>query len=180
MAGRFRRARGLIEARFEPSESALLAELFTSLEKLLRSAGEPGAQSDDPLERLFGSPAQVETEHDPVLTRLFPDAYADPDASAEFRRLTGSQLQAEKLAHVETVLEQLHRGGRVSLQPEQAQAWLAAWNDLRLALGTRLGVTEESPEELDRRALADPAASALRVYEWLGYLQETLVRCLDR
>ena len=56
-----------------------------------------------------------------------------------------------------------------------AEAWMRSFTDLRLALATRLGV-EEGDEEL-WHALPDddPRAQAHDIYEWVGYLQESLV-----
>jgi hypothetical protein len=113
---------------------------------------------------------------DPVLARLFPDAYReDGEASAEFRRYTEAGLRAGKRANAEVVLRTLGEGGEIVLDAEQAQAWLRALNDLRLALGTRLGVTEESPRQLDPD---DPRSAPFAAYDWLTYLQESLVRAL--
>ncbi len=57
-------------------------------------------------------------------------------------------------------------------------AWLGALNDLRLALGTRLGVEEDWAEQLAALDDGDPRALLLAVYDWLSWLQETLVRSL--
>ncbi|MHB2024385.1 MAG: DUF2017 domain-containing protein [Mycobacteriales bacterium] len=176
----FRRVRGRIEGRFEPRQVSLLVDLFGSLHRVLDKAGASERQSEDPLERLFAEPAELSTAHDPVLARLFPDAYADPEASAEFRRLTAAELHAGKLAHLDTVLDQLKAGGRLTLTQPEAEGWLAALNDLRLTLGTRLGVNEDPIEEQMRRAGSEGELLTLQVYEWLGYLQECLVWCLDR
>ena len=48
-------------------------------------------------------------------------------------------------------------GGKIELTPEQADAWLAALNDVRLALGTALDVSEDMPDELPPD---DPRAAA--------------------
>ncbi|MGH3919863.1 MAG: DUF2017 family protein, partial [Pseudonocardiaceae bacterium] len=68
------------------------------------------------------------------------------------------------------------RGGRVRLSDEQAQAWLAALNDVRLALGTVLDVTEDMPDEL---APDDPRAPHLGVYHWLTWVQESLIQAVS-
>ena len=53
------------------------------------------------------------------------------------------------MAAAKTVLDTLpERGGRISLSEPQAQVWLRALNDIRLALGVRLGVTEDVYEEM--------------------------------
>ena len=52
-------------------------------------------------------------------------------------------------------------------------AWLGALESLRLALGTRLDVTEETYAALDPD---DPQAPELAVYGWLSWLQEEASR----
>ena len=64
-------------------------------------------------------------------------------------------------------------GGDVKLTLEQADAWLSALNDVRLALGTALDVSEDMPDEL---APDDPRAGHLGVYHWLTYVQDGLVQ----
>ncbi|MDN3351706.1 DUF2017 domain-containing protein [Actinomadura sp. DC4] len=116
---------------------------------------------------------------DPVLARLFPDAYReDQGASAEFRRYTEGSLREGKRAAAQTVLRTLGEGGTVYLDPEQAQAWLRALNDLRLALGTRLDITEETLEQMRTFDWDDPRNAGYAAYDWLTYLQESLVRAL--
>ena len=66
-------------------------------------------------------------------------------------------------------------GGDVRLDPDQAAAWLRSTNDLRLALGTRLEITEdtEPPEDL-----TGDEGQQLAVYYWLTALQGSLVDAL--
>jgi hypothetical protein len=64
-----------------------------------------------------------------------------------------------------TLAPLLGRGGRLALDRDQVDAWLGTLNDLRLVLGTRLEVTEDT--ELDVPD-DDPHAQALLVYGWLG------------
>lgn len=109
----------------------------------------------------------------PVLARLLPDGYRDdPAAAAELREMTEPDLRAGKRAAARTLLETARDGGPLLLDEEAAEQWLAAVNDLRLALGTSLAVTEDDdtpdPDEEPERAL----------YLALGYLQELLVDAL--
>jgi hypothetical protein len=115
-----------------------------------------------------------------VLARLLPDAYRDdPEAAGEFRRYTEQGLRSGKVAAAQTVLDTLPAGGgRVRLGPEDAQAWLRALNDVRLAIGTVLGITEDYEDEMEAASWADPRSAYLEVYHWLGYLQDSLVRAL--
>jgi len=58
------------------------------------------------------------------------------------------------------------------LDRDEADGWLGWLNDIRLVLGTRLDVTEDSHED-------DPQDQLTAVYSWLGWLQESLLSCLD-
>jgi hypothetical protein len=116
-----------------------------------------------------------------VLARLLPDAYRDdPEAAGEFRRYTELSLRDGKVAAARTVLGTLPaRGGRIRLSPPDAEAWLRALNDVRLALGVRLGVTDDFEEVGNGINPADPRAAYVWVYHWLAYLQESLVEALS-
>jgi len=142
--------------------------------------GGPQAGTDDPLAGMGtepGSPA------DPALARLLPDGYRDdPAAAGELRRLTESSLRAEKVRNAQAVLDALPAGGGnvVLAGPDAADVWLRALNDVRLALGTRLQVTEELDLAAEIEADPDsPRSYALAVYDWLGWLQETLIQAVS-
>jgi hypothetical protein len=164
---------GVVVAEFEPAEVAILRSLVEQVLGLV----EPGETGDDPLERALGIGGSAEVPSDPVLARLFPSAYQDDEEAAEFRRLTEATLRDAKRADAQTMLDTAEPG-YVELTTEQAQAWLRALNDVRLALGTRLEVTEEVHEEIAAMADDDPRYPAFVTYDWLTYLQDTLVRTL--
>jgi hypothetical protein len=63
-------------------------------------------------------------------------------------------------------------GGKFELSENDAHAWAAAVNDMRLALGTMLGIAQDGPQELPSE---HPMAGHLDVYQWLTVLQEYLV-----
>jgi hypothetical protein len=138
--------------------------------------------SADDLAAMIGLTENPELPSDPALARLLPDAYQDdPEASGEFRRYTEQGLRSGKVAAARTVLATLPpKGGRVRLSGPEAQAWLRALNDVRLALGVRLEVTEDFDEQVARMSPDDPRLAYAGVYQWLGYLQETLVEALSR
>ncbi|MCS0602489.1 DUF2017 domain-containing protein [Streptomyces sp. LP11] len=160
----------------------------------------PGADTPaDPLAELFAE-GPSEPPADPVLRRLFPDAYSDPEQtpgspaeaaerqahSAEFRRYTENDLRAGKrenaLAVVRTLdaLAPVDAGGAVlKLTPEESRQWLGSLNDLRLAIGARLEIGDEDDTELLYRLPDDdPRKPMVMAYLWLGGLQETLVTTL--
>jgi hypothetical protein len=68
--------------------------------------------------------------------------------------------------------------GVVDLGHDDANAWLGAINDIRLALGVRLKVENGSQEHLEILAPDDPLRGVYSVYTWLGWLQESLLSAL--
>ena len=140
-----------------------------------------GPINADDLAAMIGFSDNTELPDDPVLARLLPDAYSDdPDASGEFRRYTESGLRSGKAAAARTVLATLPpAGGRIRLSEPEAQAWLRALNDVRLALGVRLEVTDDFDDQVANMEADDPRAAYIGVYQWLAFLQETLVRALS-
>ena len=82
---------------------------------------------------------------DPGLRRLFPPAYEhDEESEDEFRRLIHEELLAGRREALQVLAE---TAGSERLSAEQLDAWLRALTDLRLALGTRLDVSEETYDQ---------------------------------
>lgn len=177
---RFSRARkGAVTVRLEPGEARLLTRCALDLLELL--GPEPLAEQDlFAAIGLSGDP--VERPSDPAVLRLFPDAYATADeagreATADFRRFTERDLRVGKRRDARTLVETLEdAGGAVQLDERQTAAWLGCLNDLRLVLGARLEVTEET--DLDELSEDAPEYHALMVYTWLGGVQELLLQRL--
>jgi hypothetical protein len=140
-----------------------------------------GSVDADDLAAMVELTENAELPEDPVLARLLPDAYRDdPEAAGEFRRYTEQGLRSGKAAAARTVLATLPAdGGRVRLSEPEAQAWLRALNDVRLALGVRLEVTDDFDDAVSVMSLDDPRAPYVEVYQWLAYLQDTLIRALS-
>jgi hypothetical protein len=140
----------------------------------------PGDPSMDDLARLLGQTGPATPPDDPVLARLLPDAYADDaEAAGDFRRFTEQELRDGKAAAARTVLATLpEEGGRIRLSDEEGQVWLRALNDVRLALGVRLSITEDFDARAADLDPADPRSAYMWIYDWLTFLQETLVRAL--
>lgn len=177
MYGFRRTATGRLVLTLDDVEKGLLVSLLEQVRDFV--APEDSAE-DDPLARMVGIGTATEIPADPALARLFPDAYPeDPGASADFRRFTERSLRETKMAHATAALETLRRsGGKVTLSAGEPEAWLGALTDIRLALGARLGITEESLEELAALDDDDPRAATYHVYDWLTFLQESLVQAL--
>ncbi|MFC8344392.1 DUF2017 domain-containing protein [Streptomyces sp. NPDC057280] len=178
-------------------EISIIRSLAVQLLELIGPG--PGEDApDDPLAELFAE-GPSEPPSDPVLKRLFPDAYSDPEGtpeakeaeeqraySSEFRRYTENDLRAGKrdnaLAVIRTLdaLRPVDDGGAVlKLSVEESRQWLSSLNDLRLAIGSRLEITdEEDTDLLYRLPDEDPRKPMVMAYLWLGGLQETLVSTL--
>jgi Domain of unknown function (DUF2017) len=171
-AGRGGRAR--LVATLDRQEAAVLRGLVEEVQRMLdaRTAAHPR----DELAELTGlAPGPSTRPDDPVLARLLPDFSTD-DArlSGALRELHEPELIAAKNDAAAVVLETLPpAGGRVELTAPQADAWLSALNDVRLALGTALDVSEDMPDELPPD---DPRAGHLGVYHWLTFVQDRLVQ----
>jgi Domain of unknown function (DUF2017) len=206
MAG-FRGTSSGATARFAAAQAAIIRDLMGQVIELIGadadddegpegsgagagegSPGEParglpteGPVGADELAAMVGLTDNTEVPDDPVLARLLPDAYRDdPEASGEFRRYTEQGLRSGKIAAARTVLATLPQGGgRIRLSEPEAQAWLRALNDVRLALGVRLDVTDDFDEQVADMEPDDPRSAYIGVYQWLAYLQETLVHALS-
>ena len=180
---RWKRVDGAGGPRFvsalEKHEVALLRNMATSMQDMLddRQAGAPG----DPLEQITGiRTGNSAPPEDATLSRLLPDFVADqpgrpadPGANGLLRSLHEPEIIDAKIAAAQHLLDTLpDGGGRVELTEADANAWIAAVNDLRLALGTMIGVGPDLP---DRLPPGHPMAAHLDVYQWLTVLQEYLV-----
>jgi Domain of unknown function (DUF2017) len=172
----WRRRGGLVVTNLSEREAGLLRGLVGQVREML--AVRVAATPRDELAELTGITAGPTTAPDDrVLARLLPDFHReDTTLSGGLRALHEPQLVAAKDGAAGVVLDTCPaRGGRVRLSDEQAKAWLSALNDVRLALGTVLEVTEDMPDEL---ASDDPRAPHLVVYHWLTWVQDSLIHAL--
>ena len=85
--------------------------LINLVEQLLELLGEGDFfhhyDSSDPLAQLLAMPQEIEAPEDPVLLRLLPNAYSDPEAALDFRRFTEPQLRGSKQRNLRLMREQL-------------------------------------------------------------------------
>ena len=179
LVAEFRATSGGVTARFAAPQARIVRDLVGQIAVLVGDDS-PGGEQDELAVELRLSDS-TELPDDPVLARLLPDGYTeDPEAAVEFRRYTEQGLRDGKVAAARTVLETLpDRGGRIRLTEADARAWLRALNDVRLALGVRLGVTDDFDEQSSEINSADPRSAYVWVYHWLAYLQESLVDALS-
>jgi hypothetical protein len=153
------RRHGRLRLRLEPVEVDLLDSLFDQLEAVLDGGPDDGL--------------------DEIRLRLSPSAYRDdPDAAAEFRTLTETALRGDRDERIAACRAELAQGGDIDLGgPDTARRWIQVLNDLRLALGTGLGVSEDDDGTLEAD---DPQADVRAVYYWLTAVQDSLVGHLMR
>jgi len=182
---------GLVIANFTGFEADLLRSLASQIVELLRNERAVPHDGADPFEAMMDFSGPTSEPEDPVLARLFPTAYTDDDeAAAEFRRFTEGTLRDGKAAAAGTIIDALEDAGLppelsedglhidVELTPDDAEIWMRSFTDIRLALATRLGVEEGDEAYWYALEDDDPRAQAHDIYEWVGYLQETLVAAL--
>jgi hypothetical protein len=189
---RHRRSK-LIIANFSGFEADLLRSLAGQLVELLRNEAAVPRDDVDPFEALMDFSGPTQEPEDPVLARLFPTAYPDDEeAASEFRRFTEGGLRDGKAAAAIAIIDGLEEAGLpqeltedglmidVELDEPTAESWMRSFTDLRLALATRLGVEEGDEAYWHSLPDDDPRAQAHDIYEWVGYLQETLVGALSQ
>lgn len=141
---------GAYTVRLDDDERRLLGSLPTQLAKVVES--EPG---------------------DPWLQRLFPTAYPkDPEREEEWRLLMSVDLHDKRQEQLRTLAT---TAGATTLTEEELLGWTQALNDLRLYLGTRLELSEETDLE-DFESEDDQQLFIL--YTWLGMMQEETVQAL--
>lgn len=186
MSSGFRRRGQTVEVTLRGEEASVLRGLVREIVELVRhDLPAREAEPDDPVAALIGDyGGPTEPPDDAVLQRLFPSAYGDDEeAASEFRRYTERGLRDQKVANAEVVLESLGDPDfsdkvEVTVDAEQAQSWLRTLTDVRLAIGTRLGVEENDEEHWNSLPEEDPRRHVHHLYLWLGWLQETLIEAL--
>jgi len=170
----------------ERHEVELLRNMATSVQQMLdeRQSSAPS----DPLEQITGiRTGNSAPPENATMRRLLPDFVKDGAESpsdtattdngaldnSALRSLHEPQIIDGKIAAAQRLLDTLpDGGGRLELTEEEAEAWTAAVNDIRLTLGTLLGIGPDGP---DRLSAGHPMAAHLEVYQWLTVLQEYLV-----
>lgn len=179
-----------VTTKLDRREATVLRGLITQIDGMLRARSD--AAPKDELAELTGIRVGLTSPpDDPILARLLPDfhrmdhadtADTEPskderDSAAALRSLHEPELLDLKTGVAAVVLDTCPPdGGTVKLSLEQADAWLSAVNDVRLALGTTLDVSDDMPDELPED---DPRGPHLGVYQWLTWMQEHLVLALS-
>lgn len=151
---------GGVRVTFAPEEVEVLRSLARSLTEVL-GGGVPDHGGDA------------------VRDRLFPRAYVDPTedrAERDFQSVVHEDLVRAKSDAAQTLIDGLDNGRarrsgtEVVLAGVELEQWTGALNDMRLALGVAIGVTEDMDEPSD-----DASSAGFELYDWLTYLQGALV-----
>lgn len=185
-----KRRRGGFVAEFDANEAELLTNLVGQVLALLQDRNGDAESAADPLARMVGMDGPMHAPDDPVLARLLPDAYRDsPEDATEFRRFTERSLSDAKVDHGNTVLTSLLDAGfepggdravEIELDMDGAWSWLKSLTDVRLAMAARIGIDDESDLALLHEATEESLRAMADIYEWLGYVQESLVHAMSQ
>jgi len=195
-----------VEARMLASLAAQVVELVRDGAAQPGVVGaDPDA--GDPLAALvgMGADAPLARPDDPALARLLPDGYGGDESeatdAADFRRYTEPGLRELKATNAANLITSLLEAGAdlsglggdqtdapgtdaepagvdVELDADAVDGWLRCLTDIRLALGTRLGVEQDDDERWEQLPDDDPDKAMHDVYDWLAFVQETLLRTL--
>jgi len=112
---------------------------------------------------------------DPAVARLFPPAQPDDVlGNLEYEQHHGNELLLAKLEALDTVERTLERE---ELNGDDMLAWLGSLNSIRLVVGTRLGVTEESTEA--DFAGDEQSSEMFSLYGYLTWLEGWIIEALD-
>ena len=179
----FSRSAGSYSLTLSNDEAHVLINL---VEQLLELLGEGDFahhyDNNDPFAQLMAMQQEIAAPEDPVLKRLLPNAYADPEAADDFRRYTEPALRLNKQSALRSIREALtvlvDNDASGVIEELDPQLWLKAINDLRLALSVRLEINAESFEKFENMPDEDPQKGIYAVYFWLGWLQENLLELL--
>ncbi|WNG86115.1 DUF2017 domain-containing protein [Mycobacterium sp. ITM-2016-00317] len=187
---KWKRVEGADGPRFRSAlaahESELLSSLVTSLLGML-DARESSGPVDELAEITGMRTGNSVPPQDDTLKRLLPDFYRlateHPAGSGPAESLNSALRSLHEPAIIDAKREAAQRlldtvpaaGGKFELSEDDAHAWASSVNDVRLALGTMLGVGSDIP---DRLPGDHPMAGHLDVYQWLTVMQEYLVICL--
>ena len=114
----------------------------------------------------------------PALRRLYPTAYpGDTEANNDYDELVHDQLLAARLDGLDVIDASLGHDGPTEMSDTDLYSWMQALNSIRLALGTRLDVSEDDdPSELDED---DPEHQLWIVYHLLSQMLELIVSALQ-
>ncbi|QGU05420.1 DUF2017 domain-containing protein [Corynebacterium comes] len=175
----WRRKKGLMRAPryhtvLEPLEREILGNITAAVSEAIIARAQSAPR--DELSELTGIPAShKKAPEDPALARLLPDFERAGDEeyagdNSLLRSLHENDICRAKLSNLQIVAEKVGPDGgvEITLSEEEAHAFLAGLNDLRLYVSADGTGGEEA--RVERESLVD----------WLGYNQDSLLTALTR
>jgi hypothetical protein len=107
-----------------------------------------------------------------------PRAYEDAAKQGEYDRWVRPEIERGHVADLDVIRDSLNAGDEVLVLTEaQVMAWLRGFNQLRLAAGSLLGITEDGWELGATDAMRGRPEYGMLIA--LGWLQEELVAALE-
>ena len=177
-----RRSGPLILMKLTEYEVMLLESLVEQFAGLLEADTQAPAESDSFARWQAELSNEDPLDHtDPVIRRLFPDAYpGDVPASEEFRRLTQARQRSDRLGQAEVVLSALRDAdaGKHAVQVRviELDTWLKTITAVRLSLAVRLGIESAADVETwESLPSDDPRSYLYEIYNWLSAVSENLL-----
>lgn len=159
-------------AVFEPMEREVLGDLTSTVSEAIIARAQ-SAPKDELADILDMPTGHTEAPEDPSLARLFPDFEKPGDEEYDgdnslLRSLHETDIARAKLENLQVMNTALGPTGgvEVALSEDEAHAFLAGLNDLRLYVAS--GETPEPDAQDNRDALV----------EWLAFCQDSLLTAL--
>ncbi|MCL2783382.1 MAG: DUF2017 domain-containing protein [Propionibacteriaceae bacterium] len=179
----FSRRGQALQIKLRHNQVAVLHALTGGLIELVGPLGLPdGTDQLDAIMAALTSDNSNLPLDDPALRRLFPDAYPnDQAASGEFRRYTQADQATAKVDAARTMAADVAAAddGWVTVPPDHVEAWMITLTNLRLILAARLGINDEDGWDGNSPlAFNDPRTPTAAVYDWCGWILESLIACL--
>ncbi len=176
---------GHLRAKLSAFEVDLLLSLLSQLDEMLGLDDMGAGHGGDPIAAMEAEASMKPLDRtDPLVGRLFPDAYHDdPEASADFSRFTEYEqrkLRGRDAAIVVGGLAKTENGELpLRVYPDEIEPWLRTLTALRLSLAMRLDIVDErSVERFEGLPADDPDAFGYSIYEWLGFALESLLQAV--
>lgn len=186
----WRRKKGLMrgvryQTVLEPIEREVLGNLVAAVSEAIIQRAQSAPK--DELAELTGIPSgHKEAPEDPAMARLLPDFEREGDEEYEgdnslLRSLHENDICRAKLQNLQIVAEKVGPDGgvNITLSEEEAQAFIAGLNDLRLYLAASVGAAGgATPGENTPRPTDEAAVETSALIEWLGYNQDSLLTAM--
>ncbi|MBU5655636.1 DUF2017 domain-containing protein [Corynebacterium aurimucosum] len=157
---------------FEPMEREVLGDLTATVSEAIIARAQ-SAPKDELADMLDMPTGHTEAPEDPSLARLFPDFKKAGDEEFDgdnslLRSLHENDIARAKLENLQVINTALGPTGgvEVAISEEEAHAFLAGLNDLRLFIATG-----DVPEDT-------PGADRDTLVEWLAFCQDSLLNVI--